>query len=56
MEPTTFAALKAMERMGYVTRRQNPGDRRRIFIDLTPLGRSLKEQLVPLISAALASP
>ncbi len=48
MEPTTFAALKAMERMGYVTRRQNPGDRRRIFIDLTPPGRSLKEQLVPL--------
>ena len=42
MEPTTFAALKAMERMGYVTRRQNPGDRRRIFIDLTPLGRSLE--------------
>lgn len=48
MEPTTFAALKTMESLGYVTRRQTPGDRRRIFIDLTPLGRSLKERLVPL--------
>ena len=48
MEPTTFSALKAMEALGYVTRRQEPGNRRKVYIDLTPLGRSLREVLVPL--------
>ena len=29
MEPTTFSALKAMERLGYVVRRKRGGDRKR---------------------------
>ncbi len=48
MEPTTFSALRAMEKLGYVERRQKPGDRKQIFIHLTPFGRSLREKLVPL--------
>jgi DNA-binding MarR family transcriptional regulator len=48
MEPTTFSALRAMEKLGYVERRQKPGDRKQVFIHLTPHGRSLREQLVPL--------
>lgn len=48
MAPTTFAAIKAMERLGYVTRVQMPENRRKIFIHLTPLGRSLRGRLVPL--------
>lgn len=48
MEPTTFAALRAMEKLGYVERRQKPGDRKQVFIFLTPLGRSLRDKLVPL--------
>ncbi len=48
MEPTTFAAIKAMERLGYVTRAQTPENRRKVFIHLTPLGRSLRDRLVPL--------
>jgi DNA-binding MarR family transcriptional regulator len=48
MEPTTFSALKAMEALGYVTRSAVPGDRRKVLIELTPLGRSLRELLVPL--------
>lgn len=48
MEPTTFSALKAMERLGYITRRQMPGNRRKVFIFLTPKGRALKATLVPL--------
>jgi MarR family transcriptional regulator, organic hydroperoxide resistance regulator len=48
MEPTTFAALKAMEKMGYITRRQLPDDRKKVFIFLTARGRALKHKLIPL--------
>ena len=48
MEPTTFTALKTMQRLGYVTRRQLPGNRKKIFVHLTPKGRALKSRLVPL--------
>jgi len=48
MEPTTFAAVKAMETLGYVTRRQLPGNRKKVFVFLTPEGRALKDKLVPL--------
>lgn len=48
MEPTTFAAIKAMEKLGYVTRAQTAENRRKVFIHLTPLGRSLRGRLVPL--------
>jgi DNA-binding MarR family transcriptional regulator len=48
MEPTTFSALKAMEKLGYITRRQMPNNRRKIYVFLTPTGRQLKEKLVPL--------
>jgi DNA-binding MarR family transcriptional regulator len=48
MEPTTFTAVKAMETLGYVTRRQLPGNRKKVFVFLTPKGRALKDKLVPL--------
>ena len=48
MEPTTFSAVKTMEQLGYVVRRRRSDDRKRIFIYLTPRGRLLKQQLVPL--------
>ena len=48
MEPTTFAALKAMERLGYIARRQRGGDRKKVYVFLTPQGRRLKRELVPL--------
>jgi hypothetical protein len=32
MEPTTFAALKAMERLGYIKRRKTPENRKKVFI------------------------
>src|SRR6187401_2347818 len=46
MEPTTFSALKAMERLGYVVRRQVGKDRKKVFVFLTPKGRALKSRLV----------
>jgi MarR family transcriptional regulator, organic hydroperoxide resistance regulator len=46
-EPTTFSALKAMERLGYVRRRRRR-DRKQIDILLTAKGRRLRDHLVPL--------
>jgi MarR family transcriptional regulator, organic hydroperoxide resistance regulator len=48
MEPTTFAALKAMEELGLVERRQVPENRKNVYVYLTPQGRALKARLVPL--------
>ena len=48
MAPTTFAALKTMERHGYIVRRQLSGNRRKVHIFLTAKGRDLKRTLVPL--------
>jgi DNA-binding MarR family transcriptional regulator len=48
MEPTTFSAIKAMEELGYVTRRQTPENRKNVYVHLTAEGRALKERLVPL--------
>jgi MarR family transcriptional regulator, organic hydroperoxide resistance regulator len=51
MEPTTFSAIQAMEKLGYVRRVQRPNNRRMVFIHLTPKGRSLKTKLVPFAEA-----
>lgn len=48
MEPTTFSALNAMEKLGYITRRQMPDSRKKVYVFLTPKGRLLKDKLVPL--------
>ncbi|GIK83161.1 MAG: transcriptional regulator [Alphaproteobacteria bacterium] len=48
MEPTTFAAVTAMEKLGYVRREQRSGNRKNVHVVLTPRGRALKKRLVPL--------
>jgi DNA-binding MarR family transcriptional regulator len=48
MEPTTFSALTAMEKIGYVRRRRVAENRKNIYVFLTAKGRALKEKLVPL--------
>jgi DNA-binding MarR family transcriptional regulator len=48
MEPTTFAAMKSMEALGYVTRQQVPHNRKNVYIHLTARGRALESVLVPL--------
>ncbi len=48
MEPTTFAAVKAMETKGYVVRRQHADNRKNVYIHLTTRGRALERTLVPL--------
>ncbi|MDB5908093.1 MAG: marR [Massilia sp.] len=44
-EPTTFGALQAMEKLGYVTR-QKMGKQMRIFV--APKGAALKNRIVPM--------
>lgn len=51
MEPTTAAALKAMEELGYVERRQLPENRKNVYVHITPKGRALRAKLEPLAVA-----
>ncbi|VVD60975.1 MarR family winged helix-turn-helix transcriptional regulator [Pandoraea terrigena] len=46
--PTTFSAVQAMEKLGYVERRYAPDNRKNTHVYLTPRGRNLKKKLVPL--------
>ena len=48
MEPTTAAAVRAMEERGYVTRRRTSHNRKNTYVYLTRKGRALKAKLVPL--------
>lgn len=47
-EPSTFAAIRAMEKQGYVVRRQVAANRKNVYLHLTAKGRALEAKLVPL--------
>jgi DNA-binding MarR family transcriptional regulator len=48
MEPTTLTAVRAMQGMGMVERRQLEGNRKNMHVFLTESGRALEQVLVPL--------
>ncbi|MFS2033015.1 MarR family winged helix-turn-helix transcriptional regulator [Polaromonas sp. CT11-55] len=48
MEPTTFTAMKAMEALGYIERKQLPTNKKNMYVHLSDKGRALKQLLVPL--------
>jgi DNA-binding MarR family transcriptional regulator len=48
MAPTTFTAVTAMEKLGYVERRQAPDNRKNTYVYLTSKGKALRKKLVPL--------
>ncbi len=48
MEPTTYSAIQAMLKLGYVRRKQKPENKKNVYIFLTSKGRALKKALVPL--------
>ena len=52
MESSTHAAIKAMDKLGYVKRTQVPGNRKTVYVHLTSRGRALQRRLVPLAKAA----
>jgi DNA-binding MarR family transcriptional regulator len=54
MEPTTVIALRGMERAGLVRRARSREDARRAHVWLTPLGRRLERQLLPVARAIVA--
>ncbi|MGR3571290.1 MarR family winged helix-turn-helix transcriptional regulator [Brevirhabdus sp.] len=45
MEPTTLAALKSMEKIGFVQRARDPKDQRKMIVCLTPKGHGLRDKL-----------
>jgi DNA-binding MarR family transcriptional regulator len=47
-EPTTLAAIRAMEEAGYVSRRRTAENRKNVYVHLTARGRALERKLVPL--------
>ena len=47
-EPTTFTALKGMEKLGYIVRKQTPRNKKNVYICLTPKGIALHRELEPL--------
>lgn len=47
-DATTAVSLRTLERAGLVRRDVNRSDRREILVHLTPRGRSLEEQLMPV--------
>jgi DNA-binding MarR family transcriptional regulator len=46
-EPSTFSALQAMERLGYVKRQKMADNQKQIRVFLTASGMSLKNSIVP---------
>jgi len=48
MEPTTFSALKSMEKLGFIERKHARHNNKKVFIHLTRKGKLLKRKLVPL--------
>jgi DNA-binding MarR family transcriptional regulator len=46
--PTTVEQLRNMEKRGLIERRRSAEDRRKIHVHLTPAGKSLKAELLPL--------
>lgn len=48
MEPTTFTAMKAMESLGYIVRKQLPTNKKNMYVYLSEEGRALKKLLVPM--------
>ena len=44
-EPSTHAAIKSMEELGYVKRIQLPENRKTVYVHLTPRGRALRTKL-----------
>lgn len=47
-DSTTLAAVKVLEALGYIERAQLPGNKKRVHIFLTLLGRAKMRKLVPM--------
>jgi DNA-binding MarR family transcriptional regulator len=43
------ALLDNLERKGYVTRRADPGDRRKVMVDITPDAQKVLDEMLPAV-------
>jgi DNA-binding MarR family transcriptional regulator len=48
MEPTTFTALNAMQAAGLIEFHKHDGNKKNIYVFLTPKGKALEQVLIPL--------
>ena len=55
MEPTTLTAILSMSHGGLVRRVRDKADRRKLHVCLTPKGRKLKTELLPLAREVVAT-
>jgi DNA-binding MarR family transcriptional regulator len=49
-EPTTVAAVNGLERAGFVARRRNSADLRKVHVHLTKRAKRLKDKLIPVVA------
>lgn len=54
MEPTTVIALRGMEKAGLIKRVRSDDDKRKTHVWLTPKGRKLQGQLIPVVRRIVA--
>lgn len=54
-EPTALSAINYMEARGWVKRARSKADRRKIHVWLTPKGKALKHELIPLARHVVAT-
>lgn len=53
-EPTAVIALRGMEQAGWIRRVRSKQDKRKVHLYLTPQGRALREELMPVAFAVNA--
>ena len=51
--PALTAILSRLDALGYIERRIDPEDRRRLCVSASPVGRAFLEELMPVCAAAL---
>lgn len=49
-EATTVPMIRSLERSGFIERREDPHDRRKVRIVLTPKARALRRKLMPYVA------
>src|SRR5216683_361483 len=52
VKDATRGLLRAMEKLGYITRRRMRDNRKNVYVFLTPEGKALRRKLVPLAEEA----
>ena len=52
---TMTTVLDTLERNGYITRQPDPGDRRRVLVDVTPSAQALLDQVLPAVQQVVTA-